>query len=175
MTDGEAGDDWESMLDTGKLDESLNKLKVAEKSRTNNQQQTPFPGPIRILTNNSRAQYGGATEPKLKILKRPEQPQHLQQSETPVVKSNPKTLEQREQEYAEARERILGKEPFPDTKPNVQQKQQNGGGGRHKGGGATSHDGGGKKSTKNSYETAPPHKGGDGDKHHFNPLFNPRR
>ena len=92
-----------------------------------------------------------------------------------VVKSNPKTLEQREQEYAEARERILGKEPFPDTKPNVQQKQQNGGGGRHKGGGATSHDGGGKKSTKNSYETAPPHKGNDGDKHHFNPLFNPRR
>jgi len=169
MTDGEAGDDWESMLDTGKLDESLNKLKVAEKSTTKTQQQTPFPGPIRILTNNTRAQYGGATEPKLKILKRPEQPQHLQQSETPIVKSSPKTLEQREQEYAEARERILGKDPFPDTiKPNHggQQKQQNGG--RNK-----AADGG--KRSKNSYETLPPpppllpHQGGGGDKHHFNP------
>lgn len=49
-----------------------------------------------------------------------------------MVRSSLKSLQQREAEYAEARQRILGKEaaPLPDTKQGHKQKKfENGGGG----------------------------------------------
>jgi len=158
MTDGMGGDDWETMLDTGKLEASLENLKVVTnvKPRTTAPAvplpdfsvpppdprlafppptgprqfyqpppdggviggrtvpgDPPFSGPIRILSNDTRNRFQHQQQqPQLKILKRPNPPQAAQ-PDSQYSKSSLKTLEQREAEYAEARERILGKEPFP--------------------------------------------------------------
>jgi len=116
------GDDWESLLDTGKLDKNLENLNLvpAERSMGVDPFGDPIPapgsrdlsdpffsGPVRILTNGSRNNYR-KPEPTLKILKRPE-PQ-IKVAETQAPRSTLKTLEQREAEYAEARQRILGTE-----------------------------------------------------------------
>jgi len=160
------GDDWESMLDSGKLDKKLENLQVVNSSAnlqldpfgdphnphtaataaaairmhgsgeslTRNIGDPAFSGPVRILTNNgARTQYR-RPEPTLKILKRPE-PDTSKQTESQVPKSSLKTLEQREAEYAEARQRILGNlepasaPPAPSSAPKQansgkQQQQQ---------------------------------------------------
>lgn len=132
------GDDWESLLESGNLDKSLAKLKVVEvkldpfgdplPSMSGSQASltNAFSGPVKILTNVSRNQYR-RPEPTLKILKRPE-PENNKALEPQVPKNITKTLEQREAEYAEARQRILGNEPVAAKTNPV--KQQNGGGGK---------------------------------------------
>ncbi|XP_023322796.1 SUZ domain-containing protein 1 [Eurytemora carolleeae] len=143
MTDGIGeGEDWETLLDSGKLDESLSKLKILERkdnmkpripsSQLNNSGTITDPtysGPVRILTNGYRPEYR-SSEPKLKILKRPE-PESSKPVETPTQKNVQKSLEQREAEYAEARLRILGNPPPPPTNNNkVKQNNKKAGEGK---------------------------------------------
>lgn len=66
-----------------------------------------------------RGAAAGLVEPIVKILRRPEH-----ERTSPVVNDRPrqpvKTLQQREQEYAEARLRILGAAQNPEEKPDAQ-------------------------------------------------------
>jgi hypothetical protein len=141
MTDGLGeGEDWETLLDSGKLDESLSKLKVVEKKKkkmdsprippphpatpaSSSLTDPAFSGPVRILTNGCRTEFRGS-EPKLKILKRPD-PESNKPTEPPIVKIVQKSLEQREAEYAEARLRILGNPPPPPQPTNNNKPKQN--------------------------------------------------
>lgn len=99
-------DDWESMLDSGQLDQSLDRLSLYSQPRPQ----------VKILTDDCRTQYKPPS-PKLTILKRPSsQPASNGQARQ---KAPTKTLEQREADYAQARQRILGKD-------GTQQQQQQG-------------------------------------------------
>eukprot|EP00088_Acartia_fossae_P020537 TRINITY_DN2210_c0_g1_i8.p1 TRINITY_DN2210_c0_g1~~TRINITY_DN2210_c0_g1_i8.p1 ORF type:complete len:324 (+),score=80.14 TRINITY_DN2210_c0_g1_i8:25-996(+) len=122
----EGGDDWENLLDSGELDQKLDQIKIDEskgsktaadpfddeecsQSKTGTNLGDPtFSGPVRILTNDSRLLLR-KQEPTMKILKRPEQ-NPVKQPEPQSQKAAPKSLSQREAEYAEARQRILGSE-----------------------------------------------------------------
>lgn len=139
------GDDWEALLDSGKLDKNLENLKLHNSSNmkvdpfgdalppmgrnqgsiplSSNLSDPSYSGPVRILTNGSRNQYR-KPEPTLKILKRPET-QTTRVPEPQTQKNTMKSLEQREAEYAEARQRILGNEAG-GAKPSPGQHKQNG-------------------------------------------------
>lgn len=137
MSDGQGGvpgdDDWEHLLETGELDKKLDEIDLKDNvegcgnsskssskhnvdpfddlppNKTNMNLTDPtFSGPVKILTNDSR-QLLRKPEPTMKILKRPEQNQ-VKLSESQVPKTTPKSLSQREADYAEARKRILGEE-----------------------------------------------------------------
>jgi len=127
------GDDWESMLDSGKLERNLENLKLLQNGKSamrvdpfgdplpspqvglsgTNLSDPSFSGPVRILTNGSRPSYR-KPEPTMKILKRPE-PQISKAQETQTPRNTMKSLEQREAEYAEARQRILGSDSSVTT------------------------------------------------------------
>jgi len=101
-------DDWESMLDSGQLDQSLDRLSLYGQPKPQ----------VKILTDDCRTQYKPPS-PKLTILKRPTS----QPCKTDTRQKAPtKTLEQREADYAQARQRILGKD--------VTQQQPQGGKGK---------------------------------------------
>jgi len=113
MSDG-PGDDWENLLDSGELDEKLNDIKIEKNGSSKsdggtNLSDPDFSGPIKILTNDARHMLmSRKQEPTMKILKRPDA--NNSKTETQVPKALPKSLSQREAEYAEARQRILGAE-----------------------------------------------------------------
>jgi len=100
-------DNWEEIEETDVLDRQFNKLIMPslEDSSINGNLEK---GPIRVtLTGDDalRSQYV-PSEPMVKILKRPvKDAQNVSDNRKPIPK---KTLQQREQEYAEARLRILG-------------------------------------------------------------------
>jgi len=135
MSDGQGGvpgDDWEHLLETGELDKKLDEIELkdnvadcSDSSKSSKHNVDPFDdlpltqtnmnltdptfsGPVKILTNDSR-QLFRKPEPTMKILKRPEQNQ-VKLSDSQVPKTAPKSLSQREADYAEARKRILGEE-----------------------------------------------------------------
>merc|ERR1719228_719706 len=91
--------DWESMLESGELDASLRDLDLSKP-----------PPPIGVIIQEEDARiHIRPPEPKLKILKRPD----VAGSSSKVAvdlkpRTEQKSLRQREQEYAEARQRILG-------------------------------------------------------------------
>jgi len=97
VPDTGGADDWETMLESGQLDQSLNNLSLFTQPKPQ----------VKILTDDCRTQYK-PPEPKLTILKRPSsQPVNSGQVRQ---KAPTKTLEQREADYAQARQRILGKD-----------------------------------------------------------------
>jgi len=104
-------DDWENLLDSGELDEKLNDIKIESTTEVGGNLGEPnFSGPVRILTNDSRILLSRKQqEPTMKILKRPEA-NVSKSTDQQVPKAAPKSLSQREAEYAEARQRILGAE-----------------------------------------------------------------
>jgi len=88
--------DWETMLESGQLDSSLRNLDLSKP-----------PPPIVMVEEEGRTPYR-PPEPKLKILKRPEVANSSSRAQEVKPRTEQKSLRQREQEYAEARQRILG-------------------------------------------------------------------
>jgi len=88
--------DWETMLESGQLDSSLRNLDLSKP-----------PPPIVMVEEEGRTPYR-PPEPKLKILKRPEVANNSSRGQEVKPRTEQKSLRQREQEYAEARQRILG-------------------------------------------------------------------
>ena len=111
MTESESEGDWESLLDSGQLEANIKKLTILQRPRPEQNQE----GRTRMEVICSEEIEGRTqfkpSEPVIKIMKRPEK--GVNKSWGNTVQSNPKTqqksLKQREQEYAEARQRILGR------------------------------------------------------------------
>ena len=107
MTATSESDDWESLLDSGQLDANIKKLTILQRPQTST---ITAPAPVSnqinvICEDDPRAQFK-PTEPVIKIMKRPD---IVKQNNAQVKpKAEQKSLKQREQEYAEARQRILG-------------------------------------------------------------------
>ena len=101
-------EDWESMLDSGELDASLDKLSIQQAGAAR-----PFiPQPqhqqsLSLYGDDPRTQYR-PPEPVIKIMKRPDSGNISSQNGQTRPRVEQKSLKQREQEYAEARLRILG-------------------------------------------------------------------
>ncbi|KAF4519065.1 hypothetical protein B566_EDAN001655 [Ephemera danica] len=70
-----------------------------------------------VILDDSVRQYYGPPDPKVKILKRPTNSSEGNQVNGDSRPRQHKTLKQREQEYAEARLRILGEARSPDESP----------------------------------------------------------
>lgn len=100
-------DNWEEIDETDVLEKRFNKL-IMPSLEDNSINGNIEKGPINVtLTGDDalRSQYV-PPEPMVKILKRPvKDAQNTSDNKKPIPK---KTLQQREQEYAEARLRILG-------------------------------------------------------------------
>ncbi|XP_011051371.1 PREDICTED: SUZ domain-containing protein 1 [Acromyrmex echinatior] len=112
---------WEQIEESGALDKKLEALRLntveeeIESSRTSNDANTRM---IILGEDGLRSQYV-PPKPMVKILKRPtadsrgsgDGPLNDEKPKQPI-----KSLKQREQEYAEARRRILGEEKSPEEK-----------------------------------------------------------
>ena len=106
--------DWEEMFESGQLDASLRTLDLSKPPPL-----MPGHGPSVILQEREegRSEYR-PPEPKMTIMKRPDSGgQGRQEGQKP--RTQQKSLKQREQEYAEARQRILGSQ-----EEQTQQAQQ---------------------------------------------------
>ncbi|KAL6258426.1 hypothetical protein P5V15_010383 [Pogonomyrmex californicus] len=110
---------WEQIEETGALDKRLEALRLnteeeVESSRTSHDANTRM---ILLGEDGLRSQYV-APKPMVKILKRPTGDSRGS-GDGPFddkPKQPIKSLKQREQEYAEARRRILGEEKSPEEK-----------------------------------------------------------
>ena len=110
MTESESEGDWESLLDSGQLEANIKKLSILQRPRPEPSQENTRLEVICSEEIAGRTQFK-PSDPVIKIMKRPEKgPSNGGGS---AVVSKPKTeqksLKQREQEYAEARQRILGR------------------------------------------------------------------
>ena len=109
MTESETEGDWESLLDSGQLEANIKKLTILQRPRPESSQENKRMEVICSEEIEGRTQFK-PSDPVIKIMKRPEK--GLNKGGGPSVQSKPKTeqksLKQREQEYAEARQRILG-------------------------------------------------------------------
>lgn len=119
-TADEVFESWEEMEASGALDRKLNSLELNGLEGLDNQQNIKLVnskntnGRMTILGDDGlRSQYVSPI-PTVKILKRPQRdiPDALTNGDKP--KQPIKSLKQREQEYAEARKRILGEEKSPE-------------------------------------------------------------
>ena len=97
-------EDWESLLDSGRLDANIDKLSIQPGPPRTFHQPPPT---VPVFGDDPRTQYK-PSEPVIKIMKRPESGSTVAQNGQVKPKIEQKTLKQREQEYAEARQRILG-------------------------------------------------------------------
>ena len=108
MTATSESDDWESLLDSGQLDANIKKLTILQRPKSGSITESGAANtPVNVICGDDpRAQFR-PTEPVIKIMKRPDN--SASQSNAQVKpKVEQKSLAQREQEYAEARQRILG-------------------------------------------------------------------
>lgn len=124
--ESEVFESWEEMEDSGALDKKLKKMKPKTPP-----EETEIKSPTAINAINTviiqsedglRTQYV-PPEPTVKILKRPARSMNrngdgLQFNGDSKPRQPIKTLQQREQEYAEARLRILGEARSPAELPN---------------------------------------------------------
>ncbi|XP_044728463.1 SUZ domain-containing protein 1 isoform X2 [Chrysoperla carnea] len=112
--DTEIFESWEDIEDTTVLDRKLNEYLPIKSSNETQLKSGPF-NMIIVGEDALRSQYV-PPEPTVKILKRPSS--NGTQSDKQVTNIKPiqpmKTLRQREQEYAEARLRILGEAKSPE-------------------------------------------------------------
>ena len=110
MTESESEGDWESLLDSGQLEANIKKLTILQRPRPQPSQDNQRVEVICSEEIEGRTQFK-PSDPVIKIMKRPEK--GLNKGGGPSVQTKPKTeqksLKQREQEYAEARQRILGR------------------------------------------------------------------
>ena len=102
MSTASDSDDWETMLDSGQLDANIKKMTILQRPKP-----TVNNGTVNVLCSDDPRQQFRSTEPVIKIMKRPDSG-NVANSGQAKPKVEPKTLKQREQEYAEARQRILG-------------------------------------------------------------------
>ena len=112
MTMTPEADDWESLLDSGQLDANIKKMTILQRPKTgappsSNGEQQNIPVNIVQCSDDPMSQYR-QTEPVIKIMKRPGNGVTQTTSSNNKPKVEQKSLKQREQEYAEARQRILG-------------------------------------------------------------------
>ncbi|XP_005097579.1 SUZ domain-containing protein 1 [Aplysia californica] len=117
-------DSWENQADSGALDKRLEEISIGLQSKENKQKQ----GPIVMSTeDNGRSQY----QPQVRILRReapsPATPSPNHSNSTgsmapPGSSKHSKSLQQREVEYAEARLRIFGSLPPPDSDGETEEK-----------------------------------------------------
>ncbi|XP_059620600.1 SUZ domain-containing protein 1 [Phlebotomus argentipes] len=125
-------DSWEE-IDEAQLTAKINKMREHSSKDKNSRKMT-----ILAVEDDPRSHFGqfGPSEPTLKILKRPQDGGGTAGGDV-KPKAPVKSLQQREQEYAEARLRILGCAKSPEDEQNntVMRRGSEGGGG---GGGSTS-------------------------------------
>jgi len=112
MTMTPEADDWESLLDSGQLDANIKKMTILQRPKTGappsaNGEKQNIPVNIVQCSDDPMSQYR-QTEPVIKIMKRPGNGVTQTTSSNNKPKVEQKSLKQREQEYAEARQRILG-------------------------------------------------------------------
>ncbi|KAJ8959040.1 hypothetical protein NQ318_022295 [Aromia moschata] len=106
--DVEVIENWEEIEETDVLEKKFNKLITPSKSLDSKSNNGNLDRPVKIILTGDdalRSQYV-PPEPTVKILKRPSK--DAQNSNDSKVYQPKKTLQQREQEYAQARLRILG-------------------------------------------------------------------
>ncbi|KAK9883003.1 hypothetical protein WA026_001216 [Henosepilachna vigintioctopunctata] len=102
-------DSWEELEDTDVLEQNFRKLIGPNRSldeKSNGINSGVSRTPVRLILTGDDAFRSTPPEPTVKILKRPSK--HVQNNCDTKVFQPKKTLQQREQEYAEARLRILG-------------------------------------------------------------------
>ena len=112
MSSAGDSDDWESLLDSGQLDANIKKLTILQRPKPSDTSVTQ--PPITVLCNDDPRTQFKPTEPVIKIMKRPEKAGPNANGQV-KPKVEQKSLKQREQEYAEARQRILGSEAASDS------------------------------------------------------------
>ncbi|XP_055767460.1 SUZ domain-containing protein 1-like [Salvelinus fontinalis] len=121
MEDEEVCESWEEAADSGEIERRLEaKLKISQKTKKS----TIASGssPIRTAMVIQDESQPAAPPPQIRILKRPSSNGSLgSTSSSNRPTQQPKSLAQREAEYAEARRRILGSassEETPQDKPS---------------------------------------------------------
>ena len=114
MNGSESEGDWESLLDSGQLDDNIKKLTILPRPKPPTQQ-SPLSGErdtrVEVICSEEEARTPfKPADPVIKIMKRPEK-SISGRVEKPQCRprTEQKSLKQREQEYAEARQRILGR------------------------------------------------------------------
>ena len=109
MTESESEGDWETLLDSGQLEANIKKLTILQRPRPESSHENKRMEVICSEEIEGRTQFK-PSDPVIKIMKRPEK--GLNKGGGASLQNKPKTeqksLKQREQEYAEARQRILG-------------------------------------------------------------------
>ena len=108
MNGSDCDGDWETLLDSGQLDANLKKLTILTRPKP---EARPENTRVEVICSeeDSRTQFK-PSDPVIKIMKRPEK-SISGRDEKPQCRprTEQKSLKQREQEYAEARQRILGR------------------------------------------------------------------
>ncbi|XP_063228206.1 SUZ domain-containing protein 1 isoform X6 [Bacillus rossius redtenbacheri] len=123
MAAREVVESWEDIEETGILETGLVPSDPPSPEDCDIVSRGVMNGPIIFQDDSYRSQYS-SQEPTVKILKRPQK--NMNGSKHSVVMNGDakprqpvKTLQQREQEYAEARLRILGEARSPEEQTNV--------------------------------------------------------
>ncbi|KAI5709491.1 hypothetical protein M8J76_008162 [Diaphorina citri] len=116
----ECCDSWEELADSGILDKKLEKLHAKSSSLEETGSGQNKVSHITVIPEDARLRYA-FSEPTVRILKRPSKSagdgEGLVNGD--ANKRVVKTLQQREQEYAEARLRILGEAKSPNEDDSV--------------------------------------------------------
>ena len=113
MNGSESEGDWESLLDSGQLDDNIKKLTILPRPKP--PAQSPLSSNedtrVEVICSEEVARTPfKPSDPVIKIMKRPEKSGSTrEQNPQCKPKTEQKSLKQREQEYAEARQRILGR------------------------------------------------------------------
>ena len=107
MTATSESDDWETLLDSGQLDANIKKLRILQRPKPNSSPAAPT-GPVSVMCSDDPRTQFKSSEPVIKIMKRPDSNSLSNSNGQNRPKVEQKSLKQREQEYAEARQRILG-------------------------------------------------------------------
>jgi len=110
MTASTEADDWETLLDSGQLDANIKKMTILQRPKTATQPNSNGGqnATVNIVCSDDPMSQYRSTEPVIKIMKRPGSAQTQNSASNNKPKMEQKSLKQREQEYAEARQRILG-------------------------------------------------------------------
>ncbi|XP_021932906.1 SUZ domain-containing protein 1 isoform X2 [Zootermopsis nevadensis] len=124
-------DSWEEIEESGVLDRKLTQPETPSPDDSEIMPRGTINGPIILQGEDSlRTQYV-PPEPTVKILKRPARNNVHGTSEGPLLNGDSKprqpikTLQQREQEYAEARLRILGEARSPEEQLQIATNDRN--------------------------------------------------
>ena len=120
--------DWESMFESGELDASLKNLDLSKPPPPLPGQQAAMPPRVILQEQEEGRSEYQPPEPKMTIMKRPDSSSSSSNAKAAAdlkqKKSQQKSLKQREQEYAEARQRILGSLGAAEEAKQQQQQPQ---------------------------------------------------